>query len=268
MPPHPSSSVFFAATPVFGRAEFAKAVGRRPGDRAVTDLLKYHLGVGNVRRIARGVFASTSSGTLAATRSTDRFLAASLLRIGAVIAYRSALELHGYAASPTNEVQLIARGEPGLIEAVDFACRFVSAPRHHSSSDGVTTIERQDRAIAVTTLERTLVDLFDRYDLAGGPETLFRSLEPVAERQAALSIDAVLDFARRRRNAAAAGALGFWLAHERHRLGVAEAALEDLRALAPRQNRYALGATAGQGRAATGWNVILPAGIIEQYLDE
>lgn len=268
MAPHPSSSRFFAAAPVFGRAEFAKAVGRHPADRAVTELLKYHLGVGNIRRIARGVFASTPNGTLASRRSVDRFLAASRLRTGAVVAYRSALEVHGYATSPANEVQLIVGGEPGRIETPDFACRFVSPPSHHSAREGVTTIDRQGLAVSVTTLERTLVDLFDRYDLAGGPETLFRSLDLVAERPDPLEVDAMVDFARWRGNAAAAGALGYWLTLERDRLGVKDAALEELRSLAPRHIRYALGATPGHGRAATGWKVILPADIIEQYLDD
>lgn len=268
MPGHPSSSIFFGATPVFGRAEFANAVGRHPGDRAVTELLKYHLGAGNIRRIARGVFASAPKGTLAATRSVDRFLAASRLRTGAVIAYRSALELHGYAASPTNEVQLIVRGEPGLVETIDFACRFVSPPSHPSPDQGVIAVDRQGLTINVTTRERTLADLFDRYDLAGGADELFQSLDLVVEREDPLDIDALVDFARRRNNAAAAGALGFWLDRERHRLAVTDAALEDLRSLAPRHARYALGATPGHGRAATGWNVILPTDIIEKYLDD
>jgi predicted transcriptional regulator of viral defense system len=129
------------------------ACGRRPGDRAVTELLKYHLRAGNIRRIARGVFASVPA--------TDRFLAASRLRIGAVIAYRSALELHGCAITPTSEVQLISRGEPGFIETAEGACRFVSHAANHPLSQGVTTIDRQGLAVNVTTLERTLVDLFD-----------------------------------------------------------------------------------------------------------
>lgn len=259
-----------SATPVFRRGDFATAVGRHPGDRAVTELLKYHLGAGNIRRIARGVFASVPKATLAAANSVDRFLAASRLRFGAVIAYRSALELHccGCAATPPNEVQLIARGEPGLLETVDFACRFVSPPRHHSTSEGVTAIERQGLAINVTTLERTLVDLFDRYDLAGGAEDLFRSLDPVVEREHPLDVEALLDLARRLDNAAGAGALGYWLEHERHRLGVTDAALEDLRSLAPRHARYALGATPGRGCSAGKWNVILPTDAIARYFDD
>ena len=39
-------------------------------------------------------------------------------------------------------------------------------------------------------------------------------------------------------------------------------AIEAVRALAPRQTRYALGAVAGEGRTAPGWNVVLPARVI------
>lgn len=253
---------------MFGRGEFAKAFGRHPSDRAVTELLKYHLRAGNIRRIARGLFASVQKGILPAAGTVDRFLAASRLRTGAVIAYRSALELHGCTTTPTNEVQLIACGEPGLVETADFACRIVSPPSYHSPSEGVTAIDRQGLTVNVTTLERTLVDLFDRYDLAGGAEDLFRSLDVVVEREELLNIETLVDFARRLGNAAAAAALGYWLDRERDRLRMSAAALEDLRSLAPRHVRYALGATPGHGRAGTGWNVILPIDIIERYFDD
>ena len=268
MPPRASSSGFFGTTPVFRRAEFAKACRRHPSDRAVTELLKYHLHVGNIRRIARGVFASIPKGTASETATVDRLLAASRLRLGAVIAYRSALELYGCATARTHEVQLIARGEPGLVQTSDFACRFVSPPSHHSSTEGITTVERQGLAVNVTTFERTLVDLFDRYDLAGGADDLFQSLDLVVERESHLDIDALIEYAQQRGNAAAAGALGYWLEQERHRLGITDASRQAFRALAPRHARYALGAAPGQGRAATGWNVILPTTIVERYLDD
>jgi predicted transcriptional regulator of viral defense system len=269
VPRHPSSATFFSTRPVFGRIEFAQAFGRRPGDRAVTELLKYHVRVGNIRRIARGVFASVPKGIRPGTgTAVDRFLAASRLRIGAVVAYRSALELHGCAITPANEVQLIASGEPGLVETSDFTCRFVSRPSRHSAGDGVTTVDRQNLPVNVTTLERTLVDLFDRYDLAGGAEDLFRSLDIVVERETPFDIETLLDFAKRLGNATAVGALGYWLDGEQHLLGVPAAALEDLRSLAPRHVRYGLGASPGHGRAATGWNVILPAAIVERYFDD
>jgi predicted transcriptional regulator of viral defense system len=258
----PSCSTFFRATPIFGRSEFADAVGRSPGDRAVTELLKYHLRAGSIRRIARGVFASVPTGAV------DRFLGASRLRTGAVIAYQSALELHGCTTKRAEEVQLIASGEPGRVETVDFACRFISRPSHYSPREGVTTVERQGLTVNVTTLERTLVDLFDRYELAGGAEELFQSLDMVAQLSGAVDFDSLVASAGALDNAAAAGAVGYWLERERDRLAVPAAALGDLRSLAPRQSRYALGATPGHGRAATGWNVILPNSIIERYFDD
>ena len=51
------SAPFFSAHPVFSRAEYAAAVGRRPQDKVVTVMLTQHLHAGNIRRIARGVFA-------------------------------------------------------------------------------------------------------------------------------------------------------------------------------------------------------------------
>src|SRR3546814_6475198 len=87
------SAPFFSAHPVFSRAEYAAAVGRRPGDKVVTAMLAQHLQAGNIRRVARGVFASVPKHADAGKWSVDRFLAASRLRRGGVIAYHSALEL-------------------------------------------------------------------------------------------------------------------------------------------------------------------------------
>ena len=204
----------------------------------------------------------------ARTWSVDRFLAASRLRPGGVIAYHSALELHGCAYTEGHDVQVIAPGEPCLFEAVGFACRFVRPPRgfagrNGAAADGVTTVDRLGLEVDVTTVERTVADLFDRHDLAGGAEELFDSLDLVAR----VDAGALVRHTRARRNAAAAGALGFWLEQERTRLGVPGRTLKELRALAPPRARYALGAKPGGGRTAKGWNVILPVGVVERRFE-
>ena len=197
------SAPFFSAHPVFRREEYAAAVGRRPGDRTVTAMLTQHQRAGNIRRIARGVFASVPKHADARTWSVDRFLAASRLRRDAVIACHSALELHGCAYSEGYEMQIIARGEPGTFEAVGFTCRFIKpprgfTPRNATSTDGVMVIDRLGLWVDVTMIERTIVDLFDRCDLAGGSEELFNSLDLVARVDAA----ALVRYARARGNAA------------------------------------------------------------------
>ena len=254
------SAPFFSAHPVFRRAEYAAAVGRRSQDKVVTAMLTQHLQAGNIRRIARGVFASVPKHADAATWTVDRFLAASRLRRDAVIAYHSALELHGFAYTEGRDVQVIAKGEPGVFEAVNLACRFVRPPRGFVPPDGVDVIDRLGQDLSVTTIERAIADLFDRYDLAGGARELFNSLDLVVRVDAAT----LVRYARVLGKATAAGALGYWLERDRQRLDVPDSALEVLRTLAPSQLRYALGAKPGEGRTARGWNVILPAGIVER----
>ena len=124
----------------------------------------------------------------------------------------------------------------------------------------MTPVDRLGMEVRVTTLARTVADLFDRHDLAGGAEELFNSLDLMA------CVDAValVRHARARGNAAAVGAMGFWLERERERLGVPREALEELRALAPSRPRYALGATPGSARTARGWNVLVPVDIAER----
>jgi predicted transcriptional regulator of viral defense system len=256
------SAPFFSAKPVFDRAEYAAAVGRRPNDRVVTAMLTQHLQAGNIRRIARGVFASVPKHADAGTWSVDRFLAASRLRRGGVVAYHSALELHGCAYTDGHEVQVIASGEPGVLGTADFPCRFVKPPRGFASPD-VAVVDRLGLEVDVTTIERTIADLFDRHDLAGGAEELFNSLDLVARVDAAT----LVGYARMLGNAAAAGALGYWLEREKNRLGVPDTALEALRKLAPAQARYALGTKSGAGKAARGWNVILPADVVERRFE-
>ena len=201
------SAPFFSANPVFRRDEYAAAVGRRPQDRVVTAMLAQHLRAGNIRRIARGVFASVPKHADATTWSVDRFLAASRLRQCSTIAYHSALELQGYAYTEGHDVQVIAQGEPGTFEAAGFACRFVRPPRGFAPPDGVTAVDRLGQEVRVTTIERTIADLFDRYDLAGGAEELFNSLDLVVRIDAL----ALVRYVRTLGKATAAGAIGFWL---------------------------------------------------------
>ena len=257
------SAPFFSAHPVFRRAEYAAAVGRRTEDKVVTAMLTQHLRAGNLRRIARGVFASVPKHADAATWSVDRFLAGSRLRHGGVIAYHSALELHGCAYAERRDVQVIVRGEPGMFEAAGFACRFVKPPRGFAPPDGVTAIDRLGQEVSVTTIERTIADLFDRYDLAGDAEELFNSLDLVAK----VDATALVRYARALGKATAAGALGFWLERDQTGLGVSDAALEQLRTLMPSQPRYALGAKSGEGKTARGWNVILPIDVVERRFE-
>ena len=260
------SAPFFSKHPVFRRDEYAAAVGRRPGDKTVTAMLAQHLRAGNIKRIGRGVFASVPKHADARTWVIDRFLAASRFRRNGIFAYHSALELHGYAYTVWHQVQVIAEGKPRVIETAGVTCRFVPFPKGFERpgpggawSDGIITVDRLGQHVAMTKIELTIAHLFDRYDLAGGAEELFNSLELVERVDAA----ALVRHASSCGNAAAIGALGFWMERERARLCIPEQALENLRSSAPSEPRYALGAKPRKGKLAKGWNVILPIDVVE-----
>ena len=217
-------------------------------------MLDQHLRAGNIVRLARGVFASVPKHADAQTWSVDRFLAAAKLRSGGVIAYHSALELHGYAYSEGYEVQVIAGGQPLTQEALGVAFRFLRPPKGLLSPTAIQAVDRLGVLVPVTTLERTLADLFDRPDLAGGGEELLNSLDLVPRLKGAALLEHVAAIG----NATAAGLCGWWLESAASRLRLPAATIEAVRRLAPKQPRYALGARAGEARLVTGWNVLVP----------
>ena len=250
----PGSHAFFSAHPVFRREEYARAVGHRPDDRVVSSMLTQHLKAGNIRRIARGVFAAVPAHAKASGWATDRFLAASRLKPDAVIAYHSALELHGAAYTDMPDVQAITGGEPTVFGTPDFSCRFVKEPAGFVAKRDVAVLDRAGLQLRVTTLERTLVDVFDRLDLAGGAEELFNSLALVER----VRTDELVRQVKGLDNAAAAGALGWWLESEQTRLGIPDKTLTSLRALKPKHPQYVLGAKKGDAKSVGAWNILVP----------
>jgi predicted transcriptional regulator of viral defense system len=110
----------------------------------------------------------------------------------------------------------------------------------------------------VTTLERTLVDVLDRPDLAGGLEEGWRSLAGVP----LFDLEAVLGYVRLRGQANLAAKVGFFLERRQEALGVRDEALARLRRLRPAQPQY-LDRRRG-GRLAPGWNLIVPAPVLSR----
>jgi predicted transcriptional regulator of viral defense system len=257
------SAPFFSDAPVFDRAQYAKAVGRAPNDRVVSAMLDQHLKAGNIRRIARGVFASVPKHADPATWSVDRFLAASKLRRGGVIGYHSALELHGYAYTEGPNVQVIAAGQPLTLAVAGLTCRFVRPPKGLATPGAIEAVDRLGVLVPVTTLERTLADLFDRPDLAGGGEELLNSLDIVPR----VDVTNLREQVAAIGNATAAAICGWWMENAPPDLRISKAAIEAFRPLAPKQPRYALGAKPGDAKLVPGWKIFLPPSLTDRRFE-
>ena len=116
----------------------------------------------------------------------------------------------------------------------------------------------------VTGLERTLVDLFDRPDLGGGLEEVWRSLATVEY----FDLEAVTAYATLVGNATTVAKVGFFLEAHRERLMVSDAHLARLRRRRPRQPHYFEKRGAGNGRFVAEWNLVVPDFVIRQVWEE
>lgn len=249
---------FLSAHPVFTRAEFAAAFGHPAGAANVTSLLRHHLRAGNIKRVSREVFAAVPAHLAADRMVIDRFTAASKLRTDGVLGFHSALELHGIAYSEFNEVQLISAGRTERVDLSFGACRFVTPPKALVSAgkaDYLTmTMDRQGMVVRLTAVERTIVDVLHRPELAGGAEEVLKSLDLVRY----LDPAKVADYVELLDNRSLASVSGWWLEKRRAVLGVTDDILARLRARLPRSKHYALGAEPGHAVLVEPWRVLLP----------
>jgi len=253
---------FFAAYPVFTREEFAQFLARRGADSSQTadSHLKRYLAAERIGRVKRGVYYAAGPGETAGRTSLDYLLIASRLAPDAVLAYHTALEAHGHAQSlferlffltTTKVKSLTFRGRSFTPVVPPTALR-----RKKKSFVLCAEVERRGLPCRVTTLERTLVDVLDRPDLAGGLEEAWRSLAGIP----LFGLDTILDYVRLRGQATLAAKVGFFLEQHREALGVPSDTLARLRKLRPRQPHY-LDRRLG-GRMAPGWNLIVPAPLL------
>lgn len=249
---------FLSSHPVFNRAEFRETVSAGQPLSSADSLLRYHAASGRILHVAPGVYASVPPHLEPASFHPDRILVASRIRADSVVAYHTALELHGLAYSESSQTQLLSGGRPGEVKTVVGPVRFVAQPvalrRRSEEMVGTIKMDRRGLDVVATGVERTLVDCIERPDLTGGVEELANALHGAK----AFDVQKFADFALARENQTLVGVCGAWLESRKEDLFVDNTVLDELKRGAPPSPRPALGSEA-QGKAAEGWNVILPS---------
>jgi len=255
---------FFATHPVFTREEFVRfLIGRGAASVETANAhLKRYLAAGRIERVKRGVYVAGSPGETAARSSVDLLLVASRLAPDAVLAYHTALEAHGHAQSLFERVFFLTTTKTKRVTFRDRqfvpVLPLAGLRRKKRAFIFCAEVERRGLPCRVTTLERTLVDVLDRPDLAGGLEEVWRSLTGVPM----LDLEMVVEYVRLCGQATLAAKVGFFLTQHRDALGVPERVLTRLRRLRPRQPRY-LDRRLG-GKMAADWNLIVPTPILNR----
>jgi len=260
---------FLARHPVFRQEEFEVFLKSRGSisKRTKESVLRYYTQTGRLQRIHRGLYLTVPVGFTSKAISVDTFLITAKLTEDAVLAYHTALELHGKAYSTfgqfyyfsTHVVRPVQFQENRFMRVSFPAALRTERQRHFS----VIQIERSGQKVYVASLERTLVDVLDRPDLGGGWEEVWRSLESVEF----FNIDQIIEYALLLNNATTIAKVGFYLESHRETLSVTEDHLARLRKRKPESPHYLVRKNK-DSRFISTWNILVPEEILKKSWQE
>lgn len=261
---------FFLQHPIFSYQDFLvflKANGTKNSD-AQNAALKYHLKAGHITRIRRGLYAVVSPLDDQTSPTVDLYLLASKMTSDAVLAYHTALELHGAAYSVFEDFTYIASRplRPFVFKTHIF--RGIPFPKSlldkHKESFGIVTAKREGIDIRITNLARTIVDILMRPELAGGIEEVWRSLESIA----VFDVAEVVKYTLLLDNATIAAKVGFFLEQRPNALSVDKKYLKQLQKHIPNKPHYFERTKRRSGKVITKWNLVVPEEILLKSWEE
>lgn len=254
---------FFTSHPVFTVDEFRAAHASRAISRQTTlNLLRYHVEQRHIVRLRRGLYATPQA-------AVDPYLLAAKLAPDAALAYHSALQFRGRAYSIWHRYPVLTRHREAPLQLAAIELVSIQAPinlRKREDLGGHIVDEFHGDAtttVRVATYERTLVDVFDRPDLGGGWEEIWRSLDMIEF----FDLEAVIDYTTTLGVALTAARVGYYLESNRQRLMVEEHHLRRMEMLRPQQPRYFDPHLRG-GSLSTRWNLYVPPEIADQHWEE
>ena len=261
---------FFRQHPVFTGDELAGHLAHigSNGVRTQERVLGYHTKAGRLQRVRQGMYAVIPPGVDGDTYPVDPYLVAVKLTPDAVLSHHTALDFHGRAYSVWQHFTYSAeRPVETLIfrEQVFRGTKFPRAlVRSGTEHHGVLTAERFGVPLRVASLERTLVDVLDRPDLAGGWEEVWRSLEGVEF----FNLDEVVAYALLLDNATTAARVGFFLDQHRETLMAEDRHLKALQQFRPRQPHYLDRGKRGGGKLVAKWNLVVPMEVLTRSWED
>ena len=253
---------FLAGHAVFAREELATVLRRRGRTDATLDshLTRWRR-QGRIARVKPGVFLRLAAATGPAP-VPDFVAIASRMAPDAVLAYHTALEVHGVAQSAFERLTFLTwtKARPASFRGRRFT---PVRPRASllAAEGGKAWVERADRGgieIRVTTIERTVADVLDRSELAGGIEEVWRSLHAIP----ALDPRALEEYVVLLGSRTLAAKVGFFLESRRDELVIPQAALERLRTRIPRAPVFM--DRRRKGRLVARWALIVPQDLLER----
>lgn len=261
---------FLERHPVFTLAEFKSFLDEKASVNEWTqqNLLAYYKRKGRIIGVKRGLYAVVPLGTKPDEFLPDPFLLAAKMAEDSVLSYHTALEFYGSAYSVQNRFIYLSLVQSKKLSWREYAFKSVPFPKALLRKDkelfGVRTEDRKGIAVKVTGLERTMVDIFDRPDLGGGWEEIWRSLDLVEY----MNLEEVVDYALLLGNSTTIAKIGFYLEQNRERLMVDDSYLRRLRKKMPSTPRKMERTGSQPGKFVSAWNLVVPRPVYERIWEE
>ena len=259
---------FFETHPVFHFREFSDFMKSKGTNRPQSwrQRLSYHTKAGHLIHIRKFLYAVKA--TINQDQWVDPYLIANKVSQSSVIAYHSALELHGVAYTTFSEITFIVDQQmlPFYYEAQTF--RPISTPKILSDQGqvgyGIEEIKRSGLSLRLTSLERSMVDVLDRPNLGGGWEEIVRSFDNILQ----FDINKVIEYTLLLNNATTVAKVGFFLEQRPKYLAIESRYIEKLLPYIPRQTHYIENPRGAKGKYIEKWNIIVPLEIIQKSWEE
>lgn len=261
---------FFEAHPIFRYEEFTAFMTSKGIERPQSwrQQLSYHHKVGNLAHIRKYLYAVKPTSIKESDFWVDPFLIASKATEDAVLAYHTALELHGMAYTTFDEFEFVTRRM--VISFVYSGSRFRSVLipksliKKQEEDYGIDTIKRQGVTVRITNLERTVVDLLDRPDLGGGWEEIWRSFDNIVQ----LDWGKVVEYVLLLNNATTIAKVGFFMEQRPHHLAPDRKYTEKLLPHIPKQPHYMNRDRRGDAKYIEKWRLMVPLEILNRTWEE
>ncbi len=259
--------LFFATHPVFTGKELKASLGAAyKANSTLQNLLQYHQKQGHILLVRKGLYAAIPKEAQGFENLIDPFLLASKLSDDAVLAYHTALALHGRGYTTTNHFYYLTRTrKKKSFEFQGNTYQAVSIPSTLKNTDmGIVQRNRLGLTLSVTSLERTFVDILDRPSLCLSWEEIFRIIESIEY----LHLDAVLEYATHLGKRKTAAMVGFFLEMYQEKWIVSSKHLENLQKLCPKKPFYLKRALKGPHKLISKWNLILQQEFLNKSWEE
>lgn len=228
-------------------------------------LLKYYLGTGRVKQVRKALYLSTPPGRPVVA---DPYLVCTKMVPDAVLAYHTALQFYGKSYSLWSDYVCLSHSRLQPFEYEGQTFKSVLFPQSLVEKGEemyeVNTEDSHGEDLRVTSLERTMVDVMQRQDLAGGWEEVWRSLEMVEY----FDLAVVFRYVELLGNATTAAKVGFFLEQHREQLMVDDEHLDRLARLRPKSPHYLDRSHKGSNTFLSKWNLVVPDDVLNRSWEE